>query len=82
MDLVNDGTWEHSGEQLNFTSGWQADQPNNWSGPQDCTTLFMDGWCDRSCDFNIPFLCEINNWKCTQMNQYDPVNNPGRQISV
>ena len=43
MDLVNDDTWEHSGEQLTFTSGWQTHQPNNWSGPQDCT-MFLDGW--------------------------------------
>ena len=60
MDLVNDGTWEHSGEQLNFKGGWMDGQPNNWTGPQDCATLFADGWNDRSCNFNIPFLCEIN----------------------
>ena len=53
MDLVNDDTWEHSGEQLTYTSGWKAGQPNNFEGPQDCAQLWMDGWGDIECDLNI-----------------------------
>ena len=61
MDLVNDNTWEHSGERLTYTSGWKAHQPNNLWGSQDCAKFFVDGWDDAECDLNITFLCEVNN---------------------
>ena len=61
MDLVNDDTWEHSGERLTYKSGWMDDQPNNWRNPQDCAEFRMNGWNDATCDLNIPFLCEVNN---------------------
>ena len=43
IDLVRDDTWEHSGEQLTYASGWRAGEPNNYRGP---TRLWSDndGW--------------------------------------
>ena len=32
MDLVNDDTLEHSGEQRTYTSGWIPGQPDNGGG--------------------------------------------------
>ena len=61
MDLVNDDTWEHGDEQLTYTSGWKAGQPNNYGygKTQDCTILRMNGWDDVLCSDNYPFLCEV-----------------------
>ena len=65
IDLVRDDTWEHSGEKLTYASGWNANEPNNYKGPQDCAVIKMDGWGDYRCGDNTPFLCEVNIWKWT-----------------
>ena len=60
MDLVNDDTWEHSGEKLTYTDGWRIGEPSK-SMSQDCATFLSNGWNDIQCSPAQNILCEVEN---------------------
>ena len=60
MDLIDDDTWEHSGEKLTYTSGWTDGQPD-FGSHENCARLKFLGWGDIECDYNISFVCEVEN---------------------
>ena len=56
--MVNDDTWQHSGEKLTFTN-WGVSEPQ--ASSQDVTVLWPPGWSDVAHTQAFAFLCEYSN---------------------
>ena len=55
MDLINDGTWEHSGELATFTK-WGNGEPDT---TENCCVLkSVHTWGDVSCHRIHAYVCE------------------------
>ena len=56
LDLINDGTWAHSGDTASFMN-WAIKQPDPTG--QQCTVVRPHGeWNDVDCSVPSAFLCE------------------------
>ena len=54
IDLINDDTWAHSGQQATFYD-WKDTQPDK--AEQTCATMRIK-WYDVQCDRQYAFVCE------------------------
>lgn len=57
LDLVNDDTWQHSGEAAVYTH-WHSGEPDDDSSTCAIMTKHS-GWRDKLCSLKFSFLCEI-----------------------
>ena len=54
-----DALWEwKSGLPFGFAK-WNAYEPNNWGGKEDCVEVKGSGWNDRKCSDRNKAICEI-----------------------
>jgi len=52
--------WEQERDEDSIYTAWNRDEPNDWGGGEDCTTLKTNGkWNDLECSSKRPFLCSI-----------------------
>ncbi|KAI5094294.1 secretory phospholipase A2 receptor-like isoform X1, partial [Silurus meridionalis] len=54
---IDSWRWSYGNEPLRSLTFWYPGQPNNLYGNQECAVSDMDGWNDRDCTEEYPFVC-------------------------
>lgn len=63
-DQSEENGWEWTDGSLVIYKNWQAKQPDNWHGEEDCVRMRTGGkWDDISCSLSFKYVCKKNNGK-------------------
>jgi len=58
-DFITEGTFQWVNDEPLAYANWDAGEPNNKGGAEDCTAISSNGkWIDSSCDKTLPALIE------------------------
>ncbi|XP_073430890.1 pulmonary surfactant-associated protein D-like isoform X2 [Dendrobates tinctorius] len=59
-DLVNEGSFRYPNGELIRYSNWNAKEPNNDNGVEDCVEMYENGnWNDKNCNEKRLIICEF-----------------------